>query len=120
MGIVHPTKEQMQAFTELQHEGPIFMLNLLKFKPDGGRESYLEYGQKFSQMMMPKGVEVIYQGAAILTVIGEEDWDQVLIVKYPTKDAFIEMTMNPEYQEISKHRTAGIEDSRLVFTTQGL
>lgn len=116
MGIVNPTGEQMKAFAELQHEGPIYMLNLLKFKPDGGRESYETYGQKFAEMMMPKGVEVIYSGEAILTVIGEEDWDRVLIVKYPTKDAFIEMTMNPEYQEISKHRTEGILDSRLVLT----
>ena len=118
MGIVNPTGEQMKAFAELPDEGPIYMINLLKFKPDGGRESYQTYGQKFSEMMMPKGVEAIYRGKAVMTVIGEEDWDEVIVVKYPSKDAFIEMTMNPEYQEIAKHRTAGILDSRLIFTKQ--
>jgi len=118
MGIVNPTGEQMKAFAELQDEGPIFMINLLKFKPDGGRESYQTYGQKFSEMMMPKGVEVIYRGNAVMSVIGEEEWDEVIVVKYPSKAAFIEMTVDAAYQEISKHRTAGIEDSRLVLTKQ--
>lgn len=116
MGIVNPTQEQMKAFAEMQDEGPIYMINLLKFKPDGGRESYQTYGMKFAEIMMSKGVEIIYRGRAVMTVIGEEDWDEVIVVKYPSKDSFIEMTMNPEYQEAAKHRTAGIEDSRLVFT----
>ncbi len=118
MGIVNPTGEQMKAFAELQDEGPIFMINLLKFKPDGGEESYRTYQRKFVEIMMPKGVELIYQGRAVMSVIGEEDWDEAIVVKYPSKDAFIEMSMNPEYQEIAKHRTAGILDSRLVFTKQ--
>ena len=53
-----------------------------------------------------------------MTVIGEEDWDEVLVVKYPSKDAFIEMAMDPEYLEILKHRTAGVLDSRLIYTKQ--
>jgi uncharacterized protein (DUF1330 family) len=116
MGIVQPTKEQMKAFAEMPDEGPIFMINLLKFKADGGRESYQTYGQKFAEIMMSKGVEIIYHGNAKLTVIGTEDWDEVIVVKYPSRDSFIEMTTNPEYQAASKFRTAGIEDSRLILT----
>ncbi|MCP4749438.1 MAG: DUF1330 domain-containing protein, partial [Proteobacteria bacterium] len=47
MEFVSPTREQMAAFAELQDEGPIYMLNLLKFKPDGGEDSYEIYVQKF-------------------------------------------------------------------------
>ena len=36
MEFVTPTQEQMKAFAELPDEGPIYMLNLIKFKPDGG------------------------------------------------------------------------------------
>ena len=108
----------MKAFAALQDEGPIIMINLLKFKPDGGRESYQTYGAKFSEMMMPKGVEVIYRGKAVMSVIGQEDWDEVIVVKYPSRDSFIEMSMDAAYQEIAKHRTAGILDSRLILTKQ--
>ena len=51
MATLAPTPEQFKAFTELPDEGPIVMVNLLKFKPDGGRESYRIYGEKFAEMM---------------------------------------------------------------------
>ena len=53
-----------------------------------------------------------------LTVIGPEEWDQVIVVKYPSRDSFIEMTQNPEYLEISKYRTDSLQDSRLFLTKQ--
>ncbi len=36
------------------------------------------------------------------------------IVRYPSKAAFLEMVMNPDYQAITHHRTAALSDSRLV------
>jgi len=119
MGILAPTGEQIKAMIAMQDEGPIVMINLLKFKPDGGEESYRKYGEEFQKIMAPKGVEVIYQGECYLTMIGQEEWDLVIVVKYPSRDSFIEMTQNPEYQEISKYRTDGLQDSRLFLTKQG-
>jgi uncharacterized protein (DUF1330 family) len=118
MATLAPTPEQFRAFAELQDEGPIFMVNLLKFKPDGGRESYRIYGEKFAEMMMPKGVELLYLGNAVMTLIGEEEWDEVVVVKYPSRDSFVEMVQDPAYQEISRHRTEGLLDSRLILTKQ--
>ncbi len=118
MEFLTPTQEQMKAVAELQDEGPIYMLNLLKFKPDGGEESYETYTQKVKELMFPKGMEFTFTGKAMMSVIGEEDWDEVLIVKYPSKDAFIEMSMDPEYLEIFKHRTEAVLDSRLILTKQ--
>ena len=64
MGILSPTGEQIKAMIAMQDEGPIVMINLLKFKPDGGMESYQKYGEEFQKIMGPQGVEVIYQGNA--------------------------------------------------------
>jgi hypothetical protein len=55
-------------------------------------------------------------GDAQLTLIGpsEESWDDVLLVEYPSRKAFIAMTSNPEYLACTVHRTAALADSRLV------
>jgi uncharacterized protein (DUF1330 family) len=118
MATLTPTPEQFKAFTELQDEGPIVMINLLKFRPDGGRESYRTYAEKFQELMTPKGVEVLYHGSAVMSLIGEEEWDDVLVVRYPSRDSFVAMAMNEAYQEISKYRTEGLLDSRLILTKQ--
>ena len=119
MGILSPTGEQIKAMIAMQDEGPIVMINLLKFKPDGGMESYQKYGEEFQKIMGPQGVEVIYQGKCSLTMIGHEKWDRVIVVKYPSRDVFIEMYQNKEYQEISKYRMEGLADSRLFLTKEG-
>jgi uncharacterized protein (DUF1330 family) len=118
MATLAPTPEQFKAFTELQDEGPIVMVNLLKFKPDGGRDSYRIYGEKFAEMMMPKGVELVYLGDALMTLIGGEEWDEVVVIRYPSRDSFVEMVRDPAYQEISRYRTEALLDSRLILTKQ--
>ena len=35
-----PTRDQFKQLMAMDYDGPIRMINLLKFKPDGGRESY--------------------------------------------------------------------------------
>jgi uncharacterized protein (DUF1330 family) len=118
MATLTPTPEQFKAFTELQDEGPIVMVNLLKFRPDGGRDSYRTYAEKFQKLMGPKGVELLYRGSAVMSLIGEEEWDEVIVVKYPSRDSFVEMAMNEAYQEIAKYRTEALLDSRLILTKQ--
>jgi len=36
-------------------------------------------------------------------------WDKVAIVMYPSRKAMMAMIKNPDYQESSKHREAGLE-----------
>jgi uncharacterized protein (DUF1330 family) len=36
------------------------------------------------------------------------------IAEYPNADAFLAMVTNPEYRALVAHRTAAVEDSRLI------
>jgi len=117
MPSIDPTPEQFQAFVRAPIEGPVRMLNLLAFAPDGGRESYLRYAQEVMPHLARVGAKVVFFGDARATVIGEESWDEVLIVEYPSRQAFLDMVMTPEYQAITKLRSAGLRDSRLICTT---
>jgi len=47
----------------------------------------------------------------------EQDWDQVLLVEYPSRKAFIEMVSKPEYNEAHKHRESGLERTIVVACT---
>ena len=73
---------------------------------------------EFAELMMPKGVELLYLGNAVMTLIGGEEWDEVVVVKYPSRVSFVEMVRDPAYQEISRYRTEGLLDSRLILTKQ--
>jgi uncharacterized protein (DUF1330 family) len=131
---IGPTKEQIQALVESELETPVVMLNLLKFAErsggngdagDGsqsaaGRDSYARYGDRVRSMLEKVGGRVLWQGRADSVVIGGEadDWDAVILVEYPSRKAFLGMTSSPKYQEVSKDRTAGLADSRLIAMTE--
>ncbi|MFT7651230.1 MAG: hypothetical protein ACI9ON_001267 [Limisphaerales bacterium] len=106
-----PNTEQMKALIGLSVEGPIVMLNLLKFRPDGGAEDYAEYGRLARPFLERAGVSLRYLGDVAATVIGGEEWDEVILVEYPSKQAFLEMTGDPDYP--SEARGDSLLDSRL-------
>ena len=70
MSYIGPTEEQIKELMELDVEGPLVMLNLLKFKPEGGRESYQEYGRGFNEVMKNVDVKVRYVGDCLMPLIG--------------------------------------------------
>lgn len=64
-------------------------------------------------------VKVRYVGDCLMPLIGEENWDLILLVEYPSKQAFLEMAADPEYRKAAANRTAALTDSRL-HVTKGL
>ena len=111
---IEGTKEQMKAFLTMDLEGPIHMLNLLRYKPDGGRETYAKYAAHTSPLLEKRGGKAIYRSDGRATVIGGEEWDTVLIVEYPSRDAFKDMITSEEYQAGVHLRHEALEDSRLI------
>ena len=114
MPFVEGTKEQMKAFLAMDIEGPIHMLNLLKFKPDGGRKSYAKYSDNTFPLVQKRGGKVVYHAEGKAAVIGDEQWDTIIIVEYPSRDAFVDMVQSEAYKAGQHLRTEAIVDSRLV------
>ena len=122
-----PRPEQLAEFAKKKPEGSLYMLNLLKFKEkavydDGretdltGAEAYGIYGAAVTKIIEGFGGNLVFGGQANALVIGdgELEWDSVAIVRYPSFEAFTEMTASPEYQEIHVHRDAGLDHQILV------
>ena len=125
--VLQPTGDQVRAFRDRQTGEPIAMLNLLKFKDravyeDGrpcelsGREAYALYGKAFEQIMGPQGVTVLYSGEIKGVLIGQGDdlWDCMALIQYPSTQVMLEMLKNEEYQQAQQHRAAGLEGQLLI------
>lgn len=95
-------------------EKPIFMLNALWFKKDGGKEKYLEYGAAIGPLLETAGAEVGPNYGPQQSLIGEWDPDVFFVVKYPSQAAFEAMATSDEYAKISHLREAALEKSLLI------
>jgi uncharacterized protein (DUF1330 family) len=121
---IYPNPDQLQALTESSDEGPIVMVNLLRFKPtaDGidegvsGAEAYARYSTATEPFLRAVGGRLLSALQPQHSVIGpsEGEWDLILLVEYPSRQKFLEMASNPEYQKIHAHRDAALADSRLI------
>jgi uncharacterized protein (DUF1330 family) len=112
-GIDAPNEQAMTAFAGRASDGPVYMLNLLEFAPDGGAERYGEYGAAVAPLFEKAGGKPIFAGRPAESLIGEGSWDMVLVVSYPTRQAFLDMVSSPEYQEIEHLRSESLVRSEL-------
>jgi uncharacterized protein (DUF1330 family) len=132
---VEPTAEQIATVAALPADQPVVMLNLLRFRdradysadpalaPDetiSGEEAYQRYSDAAMPHIGAAGASLDYLGACHPTVIGPdgEQWDRIILVRYPNPSAFVGMVSTEEYQKLSGHRRAALVDSRLVPTTE--
>ncbi|MCB1645606.1 MAG: DUF1330 domain-containing protein [Pseudomonadales bacterium] len=127
---VTPTESQIKGFFEPGPEGPVYMLNLLKFKEkaeyaDGratdltGAEAYALYGEAVSGILARLGGGGMFNARVERLMLGEveELWDRVAIAMYPSRQAMLEMMQSAEYQAIHHHRDAGLAGQLNIETT---
>ena len=130
VNIVSPNEEQTKGFFEPGSQGPIYMLNLLKFKEkaeyaDGretdltGAEAYALYGAEVSKILIKLDGGGMFNAKVERLMLGEveELWDRVAIAMYPNRQAMIEMMQSAEYQAIHHHRDAGLAGQLNIETT---
>jgi uncharacterized protein (DUF1330 family) len=129
-GAIDPTRAQFDAFKALPRDEPIQMLNLIRLRPIAdypadhpnhgkgmtGREAYRAYGADTTGVYAKVGLKQIWAGRPEGVVTGpiDERWDLAFIAEYPSAGAFLAMVTDPLYREHVKHRTAAVEDSRLI------
>ena len=123
---IDPTRESFkQLFERVPAQGPVVMLNLLAFRDmatDGkrtGRQAYSDYSEAVAPLLAAAGGRVQWFADAHHALIAPpgEAWDEVLLVEYPSRDAFVGMIQSAAYSAIVHHRTAALRDSRLIATT---
>lgn len=102
------------AFSERAGDGsPVVMLNLLSFKPDGGRARYEEYGAAVAPLLEEVGGRILFAGESSTALLGDDSWDMIALVEYPSRQAFLDMIGSPEYQAIGHLRTEALLEGEL-------
>ena len=98
--------------------GPVVMLNLLRFRPGGGRESYQRYVDSLGEVFARHGVEITYLGEGGRALVAPEGqaWDMVVLVRYPSRQHFAAMARDPEYREHAHLRSDALVDAVLQPT----
>lgn len=128
---VMPTDpERIAAMQEPGPDGPIVMVNLLKFReraqyPDGrdpelsGRDAYMRYGVAVAELLPRFGGRPLFAGDVTFLALGqvEELWDEVALAEYPNRAALWAMSTSAEWREIAVHREAGLAGQLNIETT---
>ena len=125
-----PTDDQGRDLLMRRIEGPVTMLNLLRFRDDAdysespalaptppisGRDAYERYKAHTAPFLAAEGGDVLYEGEGAGWFIGpDERCDLVLLVRPAGVGAFLAMAMNGAYPTGMGHRSAAIADSRLL------
>ena len=122
---IDPTPERFAAFRGMDREGPVHMLNLLRFRDqaaydDGkvatGAEAYAACGRDSAPVFQRLGGRQIWIGRPEWMLIGPHQarWDLAFIAEYPSATIFAQMLRDPDYRKAVRHRQAALADSRLI------
>ena len=113
------------------NKGKIVMINLLKFKvqadyscakdlniqePMSGKQAYQYYLEQTIPILERNEGRLLYYGNSDQFLIGpdSEQWDAILLVQHKSVTKFLEFAHDKEYLILSGHKTAALEDSRVL------
>ncbi|MCU0647481.1 MAG: hypothetical protein MUF00_05770 [Gemmatimonadaceae bacterium] len=123
--------EAAAALFSRRLDGAIVMLNLLRFRavadysadpslcpatPVSGREAYERYIEHTQPLLEASGGALLFVGEGGAFLIGprEDRWDLMMLVRQRSLADFIAFASDPVYLAGLGHRTAAVEDSRLL------
>lgn len=131
MTYLEPTRDAGAAFVRRGLEGPVVMLNLLRFRevadysdhpelappqPISGAAAYDRYVAHTKPILAASGGEIVFLGEAGAFLVGpaDERWDRVMLVRQASVAAFLAFAADKAYLAGIGHRTAAVRDSRLL------
>ncbi len=103
-----------------------FMLNLNRYEysenevQKGVPVAYQKYGQAVMPMILKRAGHPIFVGEISDYLVGgdlkEEGWHETILVRYRSRQDFINMITSDEYLIAAKHRYVGIEYAEVIPT----
>lgn len=129
-----PTAAQWQRFLADDDGGPVQMVYLVQFRdqaaypvghdlrPRTGAEAFFAAGRVLAEVIRDVGGEPLLGGFPTSQMVdtetedGDAGWDYVGAARYPSRDAFVRMWLDPRTVQAGVHRRAGTRRHRLVVT----
>lgn len=125
------TDEAGRAFFMRNIQGPVAMLNLLRFRevadysaspelapetPISGEQAFQRYIEHTTPFLAASGGAIRFLGKGGSWLIGPEgeDWDMAMLIEQKSVASFIGWNSHQDYLKGIGHRTAALLDSRLL------
>ena len=94
------------------------MVNLVRYRD---RAEYKRYSELTMPLIKQRGGTVLWAGDAEGVAFGapeENRWDYVVLVRYPSRAAFLDMMASPEYARANAHRERGLEKHVIIAASE--
>jgi uncharacterized protein (DUF1330 family) len=90
----------------------IYVVNLLQFKQGGGAAEYGKYGNVAGKLIAERGGSISLLLEAEQAMVSDDDWERLILVRYPSIETLMEMTSTPTWREAdSTHRQSGLQNT---------
>jgi uncharacterized protein (DUF1330 family) len=97
-----------ELIAKLPDTGPVVMVNLLRLRD---REAYRRYSELAMPLIKTRGGTVLWAGNGEAVAFGDpaaDRWDYVVLVRYPSRAAFLDMIRSPEYAAANAFREQAV------------
>jgi uncharacterized protein (DUF1330 family) len=93
-------------------EGPVVLVNLVRLRP-GGEAAYERYRDAIAPVAVRHGAELVYSARCVGTLIGDDEWDLVVLTRYPSRSALADLVADPEFEAAKALRHEALADGIL-------
>lgn len=113
-----PKEINAELIAGLPDAGPVVMVNLLTLRD---RAAYTRYSQATMPLIKARGGTVLWAGDGEAVAFGDkasDHWDYVVLVRYPSRAAFLDMMNSPAYAAANLHREQAVAKHVILATTE--
>lgn len=120
-------------FHEERATAPFVMVNFVDFgladfgladfdlEKRAARERYRDgYSRPMLSLVAALGGSLVWQGGVKRVIEGrpEDDWDVLLMVRYPSRESFVAMVTSSEYRDLMSARSGAVRRDLMMAATQ--
>jgi uncharacterized protein (DUF1330 family) len=124
-----PTDMQLSAFAQGPLDEPVVLVDLLRFRARAayprdyegpkadvsGGEAFRRFFEVAKRCIEAQGGNIVWGAPAFLTIVGppNERWDEIMVVSFPNRKAFLKLQSDPVYEAALVHWTAALAETRI-------
>jgi uncharacterized protein (DUF1330 family) len=104
-----PKEINAELIASLPDQGPVVMVNMLRLRD---RAAYKRYSELTMPLIKARGGTVLWAGDGEVVAFGDaqaDRWDYVVLVRYPSRAAFLDMMRSAEYAAANVHREQAVD-----------
>jgi len=113
-----PREINAALIASLPDTGPVVMVNMLRLRD---RAAYKRYSELTMPLIKARGGTVLWAGNGEAVAFGDaaaDRWDYVVLVRYPSRAAFLDMMGSPEYAAANVHREQAVDKHVILATAE--